>query len=456
MDSRLPHDSQPRSRLRRLINRIEIDRATFFSLLLRVWQLLAGAVTVYFIAEHFSPELQGFYYTFASLMALQTFFELGLNIVIVNVASHEWAKLSLDESGAIRGDDRARSRLISLGRLIAGWYAIAAMLFAIGVGIGGYVFLAQQAAGIEWIGPWCAITVLSGGLLWLLPFNALLEGCGQNAIVNRFRLLQAVTASLGVWICISAGLELWAPVAAVAARVMWDVVLVAVRFRRFFRPFLAPTSTTARIEWTREIWPLQWRLAVQGCVGYFSYSLMTPVLFHYHGPAVAGQMGMTWAIVTAIQAAGLAWVQTRVPRFGVLIARRDFAELDRVFRRLTLVSLQILLVVSAGVWLAAVHSKDWFPEIAARFLSPSATAVLLAGVLLYHVPHCMSMYMRAHKRDPMLFTNVLSSMAIGACVFYGGREFAGLGAAIGYAVAVGMVVLPCMVFVWVGFRKTRS
>lgn len=436
-----------------MLNRVEIDRATFFSLAARGWQLLGGAVTVFLIAQFYTPELQGYYYTFASLLALQSFFELGLTLVIVNLASHEWAGLALASNQRIIGDARAKSRLISLGRMIAGMYAVAATAFIACVGLAGYWFLSAKDVGeIDWIVPWFTLVTLTGVLLWMLPLNSLLEGCHQVAVVNRFRLCQAMSASIGVWVAISAGWELWAPVVAMAARVAWDAVLIGLRFRHFFADFFRPPEGE-RISWKLEMWPLQWRLVIGGVIGYFAYSLMTPVLFAYHGPSIAGQMGITWAIITAIQSGALAWLQTRVPRFGVLIANRNFVELDRVFWRLVSVSLRMLALGAGGMIGGLLVLQHWFPLVAARFLPIGPTAVLLAGVIFYHLPHCQSMYLRAHKQEPLLPVGLATCTSIGLSVFLLGRYWGAWGAAVGYAASVGVVNLPGTHLLWLRCRK---
>ena len=46
---------------------------------------VAGIVTAVLIFINFSRQVQGYYYTFAAVIALQTFFELGLNVVVVNI-----------------------------------------------------------------------------------------------------------------------------------------------------------------------------------------------------------------------------------------------------------------------------------------------------------------------------------------------------------------------------------
>src|SRR6266699_1194993 len=140
---------------------LEIDRAVFFGLLSRIWGLAAGGVTAILIATYFSPEIQGYYYTFTTILALQVFAELGLGTVAVQFASHEWSKLNLDESGRIVGDGDALSRLVSVAKVVTRWFLFAGVLVAVGVGAAGYVFFSTSPDhNIDWVSPWfllCAV-----------------------------------------------------------------------------------------------------------------------------------------------------------------------------------------------------------------------------------------------------------------------------------------------------------
>ena len=81
----------------KLLRWFDVDRAIAYALLSKVWLLFAGPITLYLISLYLTPEMQGFYYTFLSLVALQVFIELGFYVVITQFASHEWAHLSFGE-----------------------------------------------------------------------------------------------------------------------------------------------------------------------------------------------------------------------------------------------------------------------------------------------------------------------------------------------------------------------
>jgi len=80
-----------------------LDKAIGYTILGRAWASLAGLVTVALIAHLLSPAEQGFYYTFGSLIALQIIFELGFSFVILQMASHERAHLTISEDDEISG-----------------------------------------------------------------------------------------------------------------------------------------------------------------------------------------------------------------------------------------------------------------------------------------------------------------------------------------------------------------
>jgi O-antigen/teichoic acid export membrane protein len=451
----LEPESEPRRRSwpRRLLNRLEVDRAVFYAVAGRGWQFLAGPVTIVLIALHFSPDTQGYYYTFWSLIALQAFVDLGLQIFVVSASSHEWARLSIDENGEIVGDETARSRLISLGQLVLKWYAATGVLFAIGVGIGGVVFFRQNPApSVSWMHPWFGTVLLTGVLIWLAPCNWMLEGCNQVVNVNLFRLVQAVAGNFVVWGCIVLGAGLWTVVAASLVRLLCELYLVCVHYRRFFRPFLKKL-TGPRMGWRDEVWPMQWQMAVKGIAFYFVSYAITPIMFHYHGATVAGQMGMTWTVLGALQMAASAWVQTRAPRFGMLIAKGDYAELDRIFNRLAAISISVL-AVGCVAFCSGTYLLYWLKSpYADRLLSPSATVIFSVVVVLSQIPNCEWIYIHAHRRTlhtPLALAVLFVEVFL---IFYLGSRFGPAGAGAARLLMVVLFSVPIWTYVWYRCRE---
>ncbi|HEX6983734.1 MAG TPA: hypothetical protein VF170_00085 [Planctomycetaceae bacterium] len=452
-----PHDASPATvaepgRLRRLARKAEFDRAVFFALAARLWQTLAGPVTVLLIATRFDPKTQGYYYAFGSLLAVQSLFELNLCVVLLNAAGHEWPLLRLDPRGRVTGDAHAADRLAGLDRFGVRWYGVAALLCFVGVGAAGHwMFRDLPPAGHA---AWAVSVAAASAMLVLLPRTAILQGCHQVEAVNRNAALQAVTGTLAVWAVVLAGLGLWAVAASWLTRLAWDARLVFRRFREFFGSLRSRAAPHVR--WREEIWPLQWRLALQAVAAAAATSSFVLALFQLRSEAAGGRMGMTLSVLNMLLWGGLAWLQTRIPVLAGHSRRNDRAEYDRLFLRVTLSTLTVVAAGAAAFWAAVAAMHGLRLAIAERFLDPLAFAVLSAAIVTQHLLNCLTIYARTRQREPFLVPGVLLNFAIATGVWLAAPAFGELGVATVYASLLTIVGVPVWVVVWSRDRATWS
>ena len=192
---------------------------------------------------------------------------------------------------------------------------------------------------------------------------------------------------------------------------------------------------------------MQWRIAVSWVSGYFSFFLYTPVLFHYHGAVVAGQFGMTWSLAFAIGTISTAWLTPKVPRFGMLIAQKKYKELDTVFWRITKIVESIIVLLAVSFWLLVyLLNKFQFP-LAGRLLSPLPTGILLLAQVVQFASIPFAYYLRAHKREPLLFVSIIQGALVTLSTLTLGRYYAALGMVVGYLL-VNLIVIPSVVIIW--------
>jgi len=435
-----------------LIRYFGLSNAVVFSLLLKFWQAGASLFGLFLISLFFTPEMQGFYYTFVSLVALQSFAELGLYIVILNLASHEWSKLNIAQNGMLEGDPQALSRLVSLGRFVFKWYAVAALMFFLLAGGGGYWFLSQaQTTGIDWQMPWLLHIAFSSLLLWCMPFLSLLEGCGKIAEIAKFRVKQVVSANVFFFASIVYGANLWAAPILSSISAAFCIYYLIVHQRYFFKQFLKP-PVMAGMSWKKEILPMQWRLGLMGLFSYFAFSFITPVMFSYHGSVVAGKMGMSLQLVAAVQSIAAVWIMTVTPKFGVLVANGKFAKLDSVwgeavFLTIGMTVLGVALFLS-GVFAISVINAD----MANRILPLSLLVLLSVGAIFQSWGSCFALYLRAHKREILTPVGILTSMMMGLMVWHFGSKYGALGASASHFFVFSCVNFPLIYWLW---RKAR-
>jgi O-antigen/teichoic acid export membrane protein len=436
-----------------ILQKAEVDRAVFYGVLARVWGVISGPITALLIATKFSPEVQGYYYTFASLLALQIFVELGLGVVIIQFASHEWSKLSLNRNGDITGDPEALSKLSSLANVALKWYLFGGMVVMLGLGLGGYLFFSRSpASDVNWVSPWFLLCALAGANICLIPIWSLLEGCNQVSALYFFRIWQGLSFSFSTWIAIYSGANLWVASIAAVATLVCAGVFIRRKYWGFLKSLLANRSGGARLDWRGDILPMQWRYAISSISGYFVFSFFTPVLFHYHGPLIAGQFGMTWSVVGFIGSISSAWIAPKIPQFGMMIARKNYDLLDNLFWRLTKVVVAVTFLLSICCWLCIYLINILQYSIAARFLPIIPTAILLLGQTLITISMPFSSYLRAHKKEPLLLVSVVSGILTGLLTLSLGKHYAANGAAAGYLI-VNMMVLPSVIIIWHRSRK---
>ncbi|MCA9124763.1 MAG: lipopolysaccharide biosynthesis protein [Planctomycetaceae bacterium] len=455
MDSKeTPRPTHERSLPRRVLNWLEVDRAVFYAITSRGWQFVAGPITMILIAKYFSREVQGYYYTFWGMIGLQIFFELGFSQAVINIASHEWAKLTLNADRSIGGDAFALSRLAALFRYACFYFGVMAIVFWLVVSIAGLLFFAvdRDSEAISWRAPWLVLTALTAISFWLTPFLAVLEGCNQVKNVYKLQLVRAVLGNVVVWGCILIGGALWTPVVATIVRLLCEIYFAGVLYLRFFRDISKKPIGTP-LDWWVEVWPFQWRIGVKGLFGYFNAYIMNPVVFYYFGSVAAGQLGMTWQVLSSLQAACASWFQARVARMGMLVAQKDFRELDRVFNRVARIAVGVMLVACLAFWLLDVLLHSIETPFSGRLLSPLPTALLAIGILSSLITHAQWTYIHAHQRSPFLLLTISGAIVSGLLIWWWGAWYGVLGVAVGYFAINIFFNLPVWTLVW---RRCRN
>jgi O-antigen/teichoic acid export membrane protein len=438
-----------------LRNVIGLDRAIIFTVLARGWQSLAGVVTLALIAHFLSPAEQGYYYTFGSLVALQIVFELGFSFVIQQMASHERAMLTISSDHQISGNPISHARLASVLQKSVRWYSAAAVFMAAFLIFAGLHFFGRHTQGIasvEWKTPWCCVALAATLTFQIDPLLAFLEGCGYVANVARLRFAQAITGSVLAWLALITHHGLFAPAMLILGTASTALVWLYGR-RRFLLGLLRHSPGEHRIQWGVEVWPFQWKIAVSWLSGYFIFQLFNPVLFAYKGPVVAGQMGMSLNLATALQAIAISWINTKSAPFGAMIARKQYTQLDRVFflslRQSLAVCFTGAIVFLAGViWIN--HEKIPFAH---RLLGPGALALLFCATMVNLVVFAEALYLRAHKQEKFLLNSVLTASLVAASTLILGRTYGAMGMIAGY-LSIGLVVgLGLGTFTFIKYRR---
>lgn len=404
---------------------INFDADVIPVLIQRGWSVIAGAITLLAIPLWLSKIEQGYYYTFLSLIALQVFFELGLNTVIVQFAGHEAAKLHFTKYGEMHGNALSIRRLQSLVTLLRRWYQTMALLFFILICPAGYWFFSRTGSLTinAWMGAWIGLvfaTTINIYLSWQL---ALVEGIGCVQQVARLRLIQSMLGYTLMWIALAGGAGLYAvPLApCVAAVYSWYRL-------RYYRLLLDKNNRGTTkisendISWRQEILPLQWRIALSWISGYFIFNAFTPLIFAHLGAAEAGRFGLSLTIFASITNLGTSWASSNISKMTGMIARHEWADLNSLFKIL-LRSSFFFTSLTCTIFILIVEGSSRIGLTFAERFSELPILLCLAVVALANsFISTAAIYMRSYKIEPMLMPSIVGGILNFGLAYYGSMQ----------------------------------
>ena len=420
-----------------LFNKIGIDGAIFYTSLARVIQASTGIITIFFVARFLTGVEQGFYYTFGSILAIQIFFELGLNGIITQYVAHEVSHLHWDSDVNLGGSTPHLSRLSSLLHLGVKWYTIIAGILFLILFIAGFVFFQRfdtSGGTVTWKIPWIILSLSTTTAFLLNPILAFLEGLGKVKQVAKMRLIQQVLTTILIWICLVSGTKLYA---SGISNIIGILLLVSILFFKKYRHLLLniwQALGTERVGYRQEIFPYQWKIAISWISGYFIFQLFNPVLFATQGAIVAGQMGMTLVALNGILSLSLSWMTTKVPLYSGLIAQKKYIELDHIFDR-TLRQSTFINGLGLVVLFTIIYGlRHYRVPLGDRFLPYLPLILMMIPIFLNQFVSSWATYLRCHKKEPFLILSLVGAISTSLSTIFLGKYFGVVGMTMGYLV----------------------
>lgn len=181
---------------------------------------------------------------------------------------------------------------------------------------------------------------------------------------------------------------------------------------------------------------------------------MVAVSFRFQGKVLAGQLGLTWQLLTTVQAASLAWIQTRLPRFGSLLASRNRCLLEREMFRASMLSVVVFAGAMSAFFLTLYASQFVGLNLSGRFISTSSIVFFALGMVGWTVAIAEQSYVRLFKTDPFLLISVIASCLVASAIWYFGKTSGPHGISVAYFCVSWLYAIP--VSTWILLRHRRK
>lgn len=406
---------EPLHRLRRSVG---VDKAVFYSILSRAFSTAGGLITVPLILTRLTSIEQGFYYTFGSILALQVFLEMGFGQVAVQMVAHEAAHLKIDLKSGISGPALHLDRFSATIRFVRNWYIVLSVLVAVFLLPAGFWFFSTSASGSSatWLGPWTIMVLSTAGGLFVRSLSSMVEGMGFVAESIRVNLWGGATQILLTIVGLSVGFRLYSvPLASTVALIInfafvWHVLRTVIRDTGKY-------GKDIHIDWMKDVFPYQWRIALSWISGWFIFSAMMPVVFRQLGPEEAGRFGLAMSISGFINLFAMNWSSTKSAIWGQMASRKEWKSMDSLFWKVTPQAVGIATLASIMALLLVPSLGEWIPRFSGRVPEWRVLLMLCSVTIMNQVVFAEAFYLRAHKREPFLANSIFGGVAMAIGLF---------------------------------------
>jgi O-antigen/teichoic acid export membrane protein len=440
----------------KLFDYFGIDGAIGYTISARLLQVIGTLLNIILISKFLSKDEQGYYYTFGSIVGIQIFFELGLNTILVQFVAHEKVHITLTDNHELVGNPKNISRLSSLLRFCISIFSKLSIVLFLLLNVIGYIFFKKftnNVVEINWQLPWVLLCFSTSLMLTVNSIMGFFQGLGQVNDTARIFLFQQIVTLVTSIIILYFGGGLWALGISNLMSVIILIYFLTFTYRNKLLIFIYNKIGVWKVNYKKEIFPYQWKIALSWISGYFIFQLFNPVLFATEGAIVAGQMGMSLSAFNGISAISMSWITTKIPFFSAMIAKRDYQLLDNTFNS-TLKKLLFVCVGLLTLFLLFISLLKYFQfNLVNRFL-PFPYLIILSFITLINLLiFSWATYLRCHKKEPLLINSVVGGITCAMSTIILGNYFGLKGIILGYFALTAFSGLPWAYFIYNKYKK---
>ncbi len=382
--------------------------ATFFN---QAWRLISGPLMLLLIPLYLTEEQQGYWYLFGSVAALSTFADLGFSNIILQFSAHEYASLKIGNDGLLEGQSQNIKKMGSFLRFVIRWLStICAIVYPVIFIVGIYFLVRDKVLSVYFV-PWIIYSI--GSLVNFFNNSVLsfIEGMDQISKIQKSRLVVAVINSVVVILSLLLQLNIYSLAFGIILSASFMFITIFKTFGKILKQ-LWNESVNFSYPWKKEILPLFKKYVLSFASGYFLFQIYTPLMHYFHGPVYSGKIGISMSLVTAMFSFSTIFVYTITPRINMLIEKKDWSELDRIFnKRLILSGLAYLFIACCFfMFIKLFGGIPFINKIVSRFLPWQGLLILISAYFIQVFINSWAVYLRGHKIEPYWYTGIVSAV----------------------------------------------
>ncbi|SDT46870.1 hypothetical protein SAMN05216490_3597 [Mucilaginibacter mallensis] len=389
-----------------------VTKDVMFTLVNSLWRIISGPVTLVFIPLFLTSQVQGFWYTFISLAALTVFADLGFTTIVTQFAAHEYARLTFNaETGLFEGETNDIKRIGSLLRFVFKWsVSVGAVGFPVILSV-GFLMFRGKGGNVNWPLPWCVYVLSSGLSFTTQSVLSFFEGCSQIAAIEKNKFVSAIASTIATLTFLYFGFNLYSLAFAAFIAAAINIGMLYFRFGKLIAQMVTESKGYI-VNWKTDFLNLIWRYAISWSSGYFIFQIYTPLMFQFHGPAEAGKVGISMALASAAFSISYVWMYVANPKLNMYASTRNWKAMDKLFIKNLSLSL-ITFSLGAILVLSILYFYGDAFKFFHRFLGFVPMLILLLAWFFQIIINGLAVYLRAHKKEPLVVVSVALAIYIG-------------------------------------------
>lgn len=377
-----------------------LNKAIAFNL----WLAFSGILTAFLVTFYFSKEIQGVYFTITSLIAIKAILDSGFSNVILSYVALNKNKI-IDKNKITFKDDGFKN-ISNIFLYSKKRFKVVSVLGFLSLQILGWWFFIDYII-TENIFYWITLTLIFSGNLLMIPYFSVIEGLDYLDSLFSFRLKCAFINSLSSWVVIFLGGGILCIIALNFSMLIQNFIYL----RKYNRLFNKLNNGIYDKDFIRPIVkPMSIKISLSWASSYFTSNGLIPFLFKYINPVVAGQFGLSWALLSVISTVSKQFVIVNRPKLGSLYNEKKFKEFSSLFIKNFLKGLGLFLILT--IILFFFYNTLGSLEIIKRLLPYNQLLLLSILFLTTIIMGYFTHFFRAQFKEPLYFSYVLISITL--------------------------------------------
>lgn len=292
--------------------------------LFRLGSVFSGLIVLYIVTSLLGIQDQGSYYLILSLVALQSFVDLGVISVMVNVILRDWTEYKNANSIQIR--ENKISIIRGYFHFFLKWYSTLSFLLLLISIIYSHNF--KNESHLFYV--LNCISIISSFNFFLNLFWLFLEGIGDYYSLYIFRTIQLLFSTLCLYVLIQYNFGINSFFYYYCLTFFTSIFFIITKWSTFH---LFIFGLRTKFLYFKEVFSFHFNVFIQSVFGYFTWQALIPLFYDKLGPVVAGKLGVTVQISSLFLSFSTFLIYSKSPIFSNLLVIKNYDQIKSLWKR---------------------------------------------------------------------------------------------------------------------------